>query len=98
MGRTAALCVLNRWVQGPYASAPEGGADSETGRGLSLWQDRDGMGAALPWRQQWQRRADVVRDRRPKVWSGLGSYTERDESEGGNTDKQAAIKVVFFPL
>lgn len=73
--------MWNRCVQGPGAAGPEGGADSETGRGSSSMQGVEGRGAVLPWQQQQQQRAGAVGDRRQEVWSGLGSSVERDESE-----------------
>lgn len=73
--------MLNRWVQGPGAAAPGGGAESETGRGSSLRRGGEGRRAALPWQQLQQRRADAVGDTRPEVWSGLGSSVEPGESE-----------------
>lgn len=87
--------MLNRWAPGPDAAAPEGGADSETGRGSSSRQGGEGRGAALPWRQQRQQRVDVVGDRRPEVWSGLDSSVERDESDEGK-HRQTNCNQGFF--
>lgn len=46
--KTEPVYVLNRWVQGPDAAAPGGGADSETGWGSSLRLGGEGRMAALP--------------------------------------------------
>jgi len=75
------MCVLNRWVRGPDEATPEGGADCETGRGLSLQRAGGGRGATMPWQQQRQQRADVAADKRPEVCSGLGSSVESALSE-----------------
>lgn len=88
------MYVLNRWVRGMDAAAPEGVAGSETGPGSSLREDGEGRRAALPWLRQ--RRVDAAGDTRPEVWSGLGSSVEPDESEEVNRDKQTAIRVVFL--
>ncbi len=87
--------MLNRWVQGPDGAAPGGGAESETGRGSSLWRGGEGRRAALPWQQLRQRRADAVGDTRPEVWSGLGSSVEPDESEEETNKLQSRF---FFSL
>lgn len=88
------MYVLNRWVRGPDAAVPEGGAGSETWPGSSLKEDGGRRKAALPWLRQW--RVDAAGDTGPEVWSDLGSSVEPDESEEVNRDKQTAIRVVFL--
>lgn len=74
-GKREVMCVVNRWVQPLGGAAPGGGADCETGRGLSLWFAGGGTASKVPGRQQLRRTGDVVRDR-PEVCSGPGSSVE----------------------
>lgn len=80
----------------PDEAGPGGGADCETGRGSSLMQAGERMGAMTPWRQQRprQQRADAVGHKTPGVWSDLGSFVKSALSED-ETGKQTAIKIFF---
>lgn len=87
--------MLNRWSREPDGAGSGGGADSETGRGLSLRQAVERKGAALPGQQRRQQKADAVGQTRPKVWSGLGSFVEPDES-AKETEKLLSRGFFFF--
>lgn len=76
----------------PDEAGPGGGIDCETGRGSSLMQAGEGMGAKMPWQQRRRRqqRADAGGHKKPEAWSDLGSFVKSALSE----DERQANKVV----
>lgn len=86
--------MLNRWLRGPGARGPGGGDDSEIRRGSNWAQAEEGRAAELPWRRrrrrQQQQRFDVVKGKRPEVWSGLGSSSEPAESDKAQVNKPSS--------